>query len=1010
MPKPRRTKTHRTRNFEALERREVMSADPLANLLQGSVSQHTVEEAPPLAQHGLTHHTLGAPDFWLSSEASRDVDALVGEVQQTLTSAHNLTGMTQVRTNYGFTGAGQTVAVIDSGIAYNHGALGGGLGASYRVVGGWDFAENDADPYDDGDAGSHGTHVAGIVGANSGANSGVASGVDLVGLRVFNDAGDGYFSWVEQALRWVHQNRNAFENPITAVNLSLGTEWNSATTPSWAMLEDEFAQLKADGIFVAVSAGNSYTNYNAAGLSYPAASPHVVPVMSVDDNGALSYFSQRHTRALAAPGRYIYSTVPDYAGNHNGQADDWANFSGTSMASPYVAGASVIVRQAMEFAGMTGITQDTIYNHMMATADSFYDASSAQTYKRLNMNAAITALMPTDDFGSTTGTAHSLGTLSPGATGWSTQIAGHIGTVSDADFFTFTAGATGTVTFSVSNPTAGMAAAWQGGAGALVNGGAGYRLNVTAGQTYTVGLTSSGGVGRYTLGVAAESSNPFTYTDLGVTGTQTTHAGLSISGDTYYRIRSSAAGILTVQATPYAGSASVTLLSAGMQALAGGGSGRADYYGAAGQDYYIRVSGASSNVDLKLTNALSFQGGTLVVSGGSGDDVFSFAAGASSHLVSVNGASYALSGISAITLAAGVGNDSVTLTGTSGFDTATLRSGQTTLVGSGYSVTATGFESTAVHSGGGGDVAYLYDTAGDDQLALSATRATLTGSGATLDAHGFKWAVGMATAGGTDTVTFADTAGNDAFVAWQTYAKLTSADNATNLHASGFEVATATATAGGVDSAYVHDSGSNDSFVGRPDTATMTYGGGAHAATAAGFDAVYSYAIYGGADTATLYDSAGDDRLEAWMGYARFGSVAGTYRHEAFGFDHVMTHSTAGGADTAYLHDSSLNDQFTGRSGQSTMAYGGGASGTQNVYGFQNVYAWAVYGGTDTADVYDSALDDLVYGRGNSLRVTGDGRTRVAAGFEQVNARLTGGGANSVDVAAVDYYFQSLYS
>src|SRR5262249_3270568 len=158
---------------------------------------------------------------------------------------------------YGFNGAGQTVAVIDSGIAWDHPNLGNGFGAGARVVGGWDFTEeNDANPYDDGPAGSHGTHVAGVVGAtpNAQGDGGGGRGVDLVALRVFNDQGAGYFSWVEKALQWVHTNRNSFANPITAVNLSLGTAWNAATAPNWATLEDEFAQLKADGIFISVSA------------------------------------------------------------------------------------------------------------------------------------------------------------------------------------------------------------------------------------------------------------------------------------------------------------------------------------------------------------------------------------------------------------------------------------------------------------------------------------------------------------------------------------------------------------------------------------------------------------------------------------------------------------------------------------------------------------------------------------------------------------------------------------
>ena len=71
-------------------------------------------------------------------------------------------------------------------------------------------------------------------------------------------------------------------------------------------------QLKADGIFVAVSAGNAFTTYNTPGLSYPAASPSVVPVMSVGNDGSLSSFSQRLENAIAAPGQSIRSTVPDY--------------------------------------------------------------------------------------------------------------------------------------------------------------------------------------------------------------------------------------------------------------------------------------------------------------------------------------------------------------------------------------------------------------------------------------------------------------------------------------------------------------------------------------------------------------------------------------------------------------------------------------------------------------------------------------------------------------------------
>ena len=94
-----------------------------------------------------------------------------------------------IAAQYGFDGKGQTIAIIDSGIAWDHNALGGGFGAGYKVVGGWDFADNDALPYDSGSAGIHGTHVAGIVAAEHDKYQGVSSGVDLVSLRVFNDQG-----------------------------------------------------------------------------------------------------------------------------------------------------------------------------------------------------------------------------------------------------------------------------------------------------------------------------------------------------------------------------------------------------------------------------------------------------------------------------------------------------------------------------------------------------------------------------------------------------------------------------------------------------------------------------------------------------------------------------------------------------------------------------------------------------------------------------------------------------
>ncbi len=651
----RRCIARRTR-IEVLEDRQMFSADPVGAPLGGSIEQHVAS----------------MPDFWYEGDPLSDLDQQLGDIEQNLASAHVLTGLNQASQDFGFTGAGQTVAVIDSGIAYDHYALGGGFGPGYRVVGGWDFTEeNDANPYDDGPAGSHGTHVSGIIGStgNSSGDVGVAPGVDLVGLRVFNDQGAGYFSWVENALRWVHTNRNSFENPITAVNLSLGTSWNAATVPSWAMLEDEFSQLEADGIFVSVSAGNSFTTYNATGLSYPAASSHVVPVMSVDDSGSLSYFSQRLSRAIAAPGRSIHSTVPDYVGNQNGVTDDWANYSGTSMAAPYVAGASVIIREAMEFVGYTNITEWTIYNHMMSTADTFFDAATNQSYQRLNMENAISSLIPTDDYGSSVATAYDLGTI--GTTG--ADVSGLIGKRDDVDYFRFTAATTGTVTFTAET-TNYLAAVWTGGGTVSGANGDTYTIDVVAGQTYAVGLSSSDGIGYFDLTISAESV--FTFVDWG-TARQSQINNVASNGESWYRVTASQAGYLTAEAFFDASGGNVDLawFDANLQPAATGsstpGGQRVDRLVAGGEQLYLRVSGANADVDFRLTNLVSLVGSTVNVTGTTQDDVI-VCAGGSTQTIAINGAVYSFAGgaVSTIVVDGNAGNDSLT---TKAGNMATLR-------------------------------------------------------------------------------------------------------------------------------------------------------------------------------------------------------------------------------------------------------------------------------------------------------------------------------------------------
>ena len=455
-------------NFESLEDRRVFTANPLA-AAAGALVETAIAVSPQDAGNGQ------APGDSASDYA---------------------------RDRYGLDGFGQTVVIIDSGIAYDHYALGGGLGSGHRVVGGWDFAEDDADPYDDGAAGFHGTHVAGIVGSSDSQYTGLAPGVDLVGLRVFDDQGNGNFDWIESALDWVHHNLDSFEHPITTVNMSIGADWNADNIPDWATLEDELQLLENQGIFVSVSAGNDFANHQAVGVNYPAASPFVVPVASIDGDGDLSSFSQRNDRVLAAPGENITSTAPDYLYGFDGVTDDFVSASGTSMSAPYVAGASVLLRQALEAMGQSQIDQNDLLSVLRSTADQIYDSVTDAHYDRINLERALDTIVGADEYGSTHQSAEQ---ITPSEDYYS--ITGAINSTSDQDHFSYTAQESGELTIDMLWYSGG-----ENSSNLLVNGQATdsqHSLQVTAGESYSFAVTAGSSIGRYSvsLNFASESVN-----------------------------------------------------------------------------------------------------------------------------------------------------------------------------------------------------------------------------------------------------------------------------------------------------------------------------------------------------------------------------------------------------------------------------------------------------------------------------------------------------------------------
>lgn len=237
------------------------------------------------------------------------------------------------------TGAGVTVAVIDTGIDYTQPSLGGGFGNNYKVIGGYDFYSNDSDPMD---TSGHGTSVAGVIAANrytvSGVTyQGVAPAAKLVALRVGTESNIPT-SNIQKALDWVIKNHKTYG--INVVNLSLGSGNYTDPTTDFSYSSD-FQKLRDLGIFVVAASGNSHSEsagpISQDGVAYPAADPNVFAVGAVDSSDAITTWTQRGDELdLLAPGVDI--VMPQLGGGY--LAED-----GTSFASPYVAGTAALIKQ-----------------------------------------------------------------------------------------------------------------------------------------------------------------------------------------------------------------------------------------------------------------------------------------------------------------------------------------------------------------------------------------------------------------------------------------------------------------------------------------------------------------------------------------------------------------------------------------------------------------------------------------------------------------------------------------
>jgi len=263
------------------------------------------------------------------------------------------------------TGSSDVVlAVIDTGVDYTHADLADNMWINPGEIAGdgidndsngytddiygWDFVNDDNDPMDGHD---HGTHVSGTIGGvgdNSGGVSGVNWDVSIMALKFLDDSGSGYTSDAISAINYATMMRRDHGVNVVATNNS----WSGGSYSS--ALRDAIETAGREGILFMAAASNEGLN-NDAVANYPSNydSEYILAVAATDRNDRLANFSNYGATSvdLGAPGVSIYSSIP-------GDTYDW--FDGTSMATPHVTGAAGLLA-ASQPGATAGEIKDAIF-------------------------------------------------------------------------------------------------------------------------------------------------------------------------------------------------------------------------------------------------------------------------------------------------------------------------------------------------------------------------------------------------------------------------------------------------------------------------------------------------------------------------------------------------------------------------------------------------------------------------------------------------------------------------
>jgi thermitase len=252
------------------------------------------------------------------------------------------------------------IAILDTGVERQHSEF-------YKeLVSGSNFTSNDPTQWDDGYG--HGTHVAGIAAARTNNNMGIAGtcwgNCMIMPVKVLTDDGWGYYSWIANGVVY------AAQNSAKVINLSLGSTTDSQT------LHEAIQYAYKKGVTIVAAAGNT-----GGAVLYPAVYPETIAVAATNRNDGIPWWSNRGSEIdLAAPGVDILSTYLD---------NSLAWMSGTSMATPHVAGAAAALQSFYRQRYGKFLKPESVRCYLQLSADDLGLALNKQGAGRLNLQKLL---------------------------------------------------------------------------------------------------------------------------------------------------------------------------------------------------------------------------------------------------------------------------------------------------------------------------------------------------------------------------------------------------------------------------------------------------------------------------------------------------------------------------------------------------------------------------------------------------------------------------------------------